>query len=409
MKAKVIRKLLGCLGTIAIGSLLACAPAAPTAVPTAPAKAPTPVAAAAATQPAAPPAAAATPAPTAAPTSPPVAKVKRGGTLRDVQLLANDSLDPQLCSARGVIDLHLLFDTFMRYPVVDRSKNTFEVRPGLAESFTVINPTTVELKLQKGVKFHDGTDFNAETAKWNLDRAATHAKSQVKPSVAAIKEVQVVDANTIRLLLKAPSAALAVQLGPATTLYVGVVSKQAVESMGDEKFGANPVGTGPMKLKQWVRDQQLALEKFPGHYEKGEDGQPIPYFDSYLARFITDSSVALLEIRAGNLDSFLNLELKDVATVRSNPDLVAQEIYGLWKSFPGFYFNPRKGTPYPFSNNQKLRQAAGYATDQAGMAKTLGFGIGSPAYYPYWFPGMLGYDESLPRRQFDLAKANCSD
>lgn len=376
----------------------ACAPGAPVAAPTkAPAAAT--VAPAAASKPTAAPTAA--PAAAASPTA--AAKVKRGGILRNVQKETVDSLDPQLATSRGAI-ASLIYDTLMGYKLVDPKAQRFDPAPGLAESLTVVNPTTVELKLRKGVKFHDGTDFNAAVAKWNLDRAATHPKSQVKTTVDSIKDVQAVDDYTLRLNLKAPSAVLPLLLSPLNINMVGMLSKDAVEKMGDDKFAANPVGTGPMKFKEWVRDVRVVLDKFSGHWEKGEDGQPLPYLDGVENRYITDQTVALVELRTGNVDLFPDLEPKDVATVKANPDLMVTEKVGdeAWMGYPGMYFNPKRN--YAFSNS-KLREAAQYALDRESLAQALGFGIGRPAYYPLWYPGMLGYDESLPKRTYDLEKA----
>lgn len=378
----------------------ACAPATPTTVPTKPPVVATPTAvvkAPAGTTPVAVP-------PTPAPTVIPSLKVKRGGTLRDVERFVIDMLDPHLNRLRDVTIIPLMFDTLLAYRQVDPKTMQYEVQPGLAESYRVVDPTTLEFKLHKGVKFHDGTDLNAASVKWNLERAATHPKSAVKVTVEPIKELQVIDDYTFRLLLKGPSSSLPIQLTPAHASLVAMVSKDAVEKLGDEKFASSPVGTGPFKFKEWVRDQRVVLEKFPGHWEKGEDGQPLPYLDGFVMQNITDQSVALIELRTGNVDALRAFELKDLAGLRANPEMTVQAAPS-WSGYPGLYFNPRKGTPYPFSNIQKLRQAAHYAVDRESMAKALGFGVALPGYYPMWAPGVPGYDETLPRYEFNLVKA----
>ncbi len=388
---------------IVLSLVVACAPTAPQVVPIKPpiaAASPSPEAATAVVSK---PAVAPTTAP-AAPSPAPVATVKRGGTVRDVMKAMVDSLDPQLGTGRGNPFHTLLFDNLMGYKITDPKLKTFDAAPGLAESFTLVDPTTIDLKLRKGVKFHDGSDFNAAVAKWNLERSGTHPKSQIKTTVDSIKSMQIVDDYTLRLNLKAPSASLPLLLSPVNINMTGMVSKEAVEKMGDDAFGASPVGTGPMKLRQWVRDDRIVMEKVPGHWEKGEDGQPLPYLDGFTSRFIIDQTVALVELRTGNVDLFPDLEPKDVAAVKADPNLMVTEKVGdeAWMGYPGSYFNPKRD--YAFSN-RKLREAAQYAIDHESMAQALGFGIGVAAYYPHWFPGMLGYDESLPRRVFDLQKS----
>ncbi len=298
----------------------------------------------------------------------------------------------------------LLFDTLLSNKF-NQSTKKFDLGPGLAESYKVVNPTTVEFTLRKGVKFHDGTDFNASIAKWNIDRAMTHPKSYVKATLSAVKEAQVVDDYTLRLNLKSPSAVLPMLLGAGSSNHIGFASKNAVEKIGDDKFASNPVGTGPMKFKEWVRDQRIVMERFPNHWQNGDDGQPLPYLDGYVGQFFNDQTVALMELRTGNMDLTGDVELKDVALVKSIPSLKAEVVPETWTSYPGLIFNPRQGTPYVFSSNKKLREAAQYATDRQSMSDALSFGLGQPAYYPLWFPGMLGYDETLPRREFNLEKA----
>ncbi|MCL5734693.1 MAG: ABC transporter substrate-binding protein [Actinobacteria bacterium] len=379
---------------------LACAPPAPTEIPAKPQATALPQAAAP-TQPSAAP----TTAKTQAQTATPALKIKRGGVLRNAYRYSIDSLDPQLNTSRQGPAMTLLFDTLLSYRLVDLKSEKFEVSPSLAESYKVVDPTTLEFKLVKGVKFHDGSDFNATVAKWNLDRAANHPTSKVKLTVEPIKDIQIVDDYTLRLILKAPSAVLPLQLTPANPGLVAIISKDAVEKEGEEKFANNPVGTGPMKFKQWVRDDRIVLDKFPNHWEKGEDGQPLPYLDGYIERYVPDSTVALVELKAANVDLNAELDMKDVATVQASPNLRVDEVPISWRMYPGIWINSRPGLPYPMSNNQKLRYAAQYAIDRNSMAQALGFGMARPAYYPQWFPGYVGYDESLPRREFDLAKA----
>jgi peptide/nickel transport system substrate-binding protein len=400
-----------CLSLALVVALLAvlvagCASPSPTVAPTAaPAKpagvAATPAPAATVAAPSATKPVASAPSPTVAP----AVKVKRGGTLRDVQRLAIDILDPHLASTRNAQFIPLMFDNLLSYKLVDPKTDKFELGPGLAESYKVVDPTTMEFKLRPGIKYHDGTALDAASVKWNLERATTNPKSKVKETTRDIKEIQVVDPTTIRLLLKTPSAVLPLQMTSSNPVMVVMVSRDAVEKLGEEKFATAPVGSGPFKVKDWIRDDRVTLEKFPMHWEKGEDGQPLPYYDGFVSRLITDQSVALVELRTGNIDTFLNMELKDVAPVRSSPDLVAMPTPGEWTAFPALYFNPKPGTQYPFSNNQKLRWAAQHAVDRESMAKALGFGMAQPAYWPYWYPGMSGYDETLPKREFSLDKA----
>jgi peptide/nickel transport system substrate-binding protein len=333
--------------------------------------------------------------------------IKRGGRLRDILSTAMESLDPHTSSLGSATFFPLLYDSLLSYRLVDPETETFEIGPGLAESYEVIDPTTLEFKLRQDVKFHDGSDFNAAVAKWNLDRAATHPESKVNETLSSVEEVEVVDDYTLRLHLTAPAPLLPLQLTPANDVNVYFVSQQAIEDMGEEAFASNPVGSGPLKFKEWIRDDRLILEKFPDHWEIGEDGQPLPYYDEFESRLITDQTVAMVEMRTGNMDVQTQMLLQDVETVEGDPNLKTWILPGQWKGYPSLYFNPNppSDAENPFSANKALREAAQYATDHESVAKALGFGMGQPHYYWGWYPGVPGYDESLPRREFDLEKA----
>ncbi len=383
------RALLKALGGGAMGlALVSCAaqPATPTATQAPTAKATTAEPKAQAT----------------AAASPPAAQVKRGGTLRVALVFTLPTLDPHLTTSRYNPAYLLLFDQFMRHTLVDREKGVFESRPELAESWNRPSPTEFVMKLRRDVKFHDGSEFDAEVAKWNIERWMTHPKFYGKSYVEPFKSVDVVDKYTVRINLKTPMSSLEAVLGGSTDPVFAVISKSAFEKLGETEFGNKPVGSGPMKLVEWKRDDHITLERFEGYWGKGVDGKPLPYFDRYVERFIQDPTVILAEMRSGNIDLTENIEAKDIAAVRSNPDLVYWQIdwSGPHYFTCGFSFKGGK-----FHNNLKLRQAALYAIDREAMAKTFGFGIGKPHYYPYWGPGMLGYDESLPKYDYQPEKA----
>ena len=333
------------------------------------------------------------------------AEIKRGGNLTDISSVQNTTMDRHLYSAVTDADGPLLYDTFLHYSLADREQGKYEIRPALAESYEIVDPATVEFKLRRGVKFHDGSDFNAPVAAWNIERAASHPKSTLKNAVALITKTEVVNEYSLRLHLSRPSSVFLLQMSDGANPSLGMVSKEAVERLGDEKFGVNPVGTGPMRFKEWRRDDRVVLERFDGHWERGEDGRPLPYLDGCTVRFSTDMAAQIMELKAGTVHSVRSRDVADVPAVKADPNLAIQPMPGLWSSFPGMYINPRPDTPYPFSNDKRLREAAHYAIDHQSMALALGQGLGKPSYYPFFFPGTLGYDETLPRREYDLAKA----
>ncbi|MCL4535566.1 MAG: ABC transporter substrate-binding protein [Bacteroidetes bacterium] len=367
--------------------------------------APTPSVAPAATSPAV----AVTPAlapPTVAPkpsasTPTPAANIKRGGTLKAAEMFAYPTLDPQLSSSSGNMGYDLLFEPLISFVVTQEEPPKYELRPELAESWKLVDPKTVELKLRKGVKFGDGTAWNAEVAKWNLDRIRTHKKSVNKENVDSIASVDVVDDYTIRLNLKAPSAAIFMSLTPSgTTMYM--VSKAAVEKSGDDEFGRNPVGTGPMQFVRWTQDDNLELKRRDDYWKMGADGKPLPYIDSFFDYFKPDAAVTIVEMKAGTLDLTMEVDAKDVAGIKANPNLrfIAHPINQA--GYFGFGMSPKTD----LFQNKNVRLAIQYAVDRASMAKALSFGLGTPHYVRRWAPGVLGYEEgAYTKYEYNPAKA----
>jgi peptide/nickel transport system substrate-binding protein len=390
-----------------LGLLIACAAPTPTAAPTKPAAPVAATTAPSATKPAAAPAAAATTAPVAtkpaaaAPTAAPVAKVKRGGTLRGAQQGSYMSLDPHIATTRSHWGLGSIYDCLVELVLADPKERKWEIKPYLAESFKQVDPTTVEFKIRPGVKFHDGSDLTAEDVRFSLDRVANHPKSYGKDFVTAQASVERVDNQTVRVKLKSPNAAY---IGNITCWAFTncIVSKAALEKLGDEEFGRKPVGTGPFSIAEYMPDDRVTVKKFANYWGKGEDGQPLPYLDGAIYRVINDAAVLQVELKAAGIDIVGNVDAKDVAGVKSNTALVLDESPGQAQYYFTYGLNTATG---PFANNLKLRQAAHYALDRENMAKVFTFGAGTPAYYPFWTAGMLGYDEKLPRYEFNPEKA----
>ncbi len=393
-----------CLAIIlALVTLAACAPAA-TAVPSTPTSGASAPGSTAAATPAAPATAAATAAPTAKPGTPAAspttaAKIKRGGTLRAA--VQNDwvTTDPMLNNAdAGTIEQ--LMQPFATWKQDD--KGAFGPTPVLATEWQFAEKS-ITLKLRQGVKFHDGSDWNATVAKFNLDRFATNPKSQQKPALAVIDEtkgVEVVDNYTIRVNLKAPSASFLANLSPAGDRPALMVSKDAIDKFGEDRMATNPVGTGPFKFVEWVTGDHMTFNKWENYWEKGEDGQPLPYVETLVTRWINDDTVRLLELRSKNIHVTEIIQGKDVPSVKANPDLVYED--GAWAGNQyRLIFSMVSG---PFKDNLKLRQAGLTALDRDSFARTLGQGSGNPNRY-WLLPGMLGFDDTLPWYQFDRAKA----
>jgi ABC-type transport system substrate-binding protein len=395
--------------TIIIAILVACAaPAAPTApattkqgaaatsAPASPATAPAVAATAA-------PAVATKPAtsPSAAPAA--TAKIKRGGSLRYAEASTYPTMDPVLSSAWLNAAFRLMYDSLFSYER-DESTDKWSVKPELATASEQKDPKTIVIALRKGVKYHDGTDFNADVAKWSLERARDNPKSFAKTYLEHIASIDKVDDSSIRLNLKYPFAPMLIFLTGAIP-PTAMLPKDAVTKAGDDAFGNKPVGSGPFQFVEWVRDNQVTVKRFDGYWGQGADGKALPYLDTVIIKYVTDPAVSILELRSGNLEAVTEIEAKDVAAVKANPALAFSSNSWTGSFYFSYGFNQKSG---PFATNLKLRQAFQYAINREAMSQALGFGVTRPHSQPYWSPGMLGYDDTLPKYSFDIAKAKAT-
>jgi peptide/nickel transport system substrate-binding protein len=366
---------------VVLSFLLACAQPVPT------------VASVATTAPAA-----ATQAQAAASTAAPVAKIKRGGTLRigyNEEWAPN--LDPHQITSPPY-GFEMLYDTLTRVSLdVKTGKRT--LKPGLAESWDQQSPKILIMKLRKDVTFQDGSKFNAEVAKFNLDRMRTFPKSASKTDMLIVDSVDVVDEYTIRINLKAAPAGILYRLADNVSLRPWIVSKAAADQGGDEAFTRRSVGSGCMQFVEWLTGDRITMKKWDKYWDKGADGQPLPYADGAVLRVIMQENVGVTEVRTGNMDAFDAIEPHSFPGVSSTPDI--ERVEYPWHGQVNYLIFNLKKPPF---DNLKLRQAALYAIDRENAAKAGGMGIGQPAYY-YWGAGDLGYDASLPHYSFDLNKA----
>jgi peptide/nickel transport system substrate-binding protein len=171
------------------------------------------------------------------------------------------TLDPHMHFERvGILVNVNMFDSLLH-------RNTkLEYEPSLATSWKALNDTTWEFKLRKGVKFHNGDPLTAEDVKFSFDRVLEPGKEKKKSpqygNIRAVKEVRIVDADTIQVITDKPFPLLLERL-----VFFAIVPKKHIEKVGDEAFGTTAaVGTGPWKLVEWKRDQAIRLEAFDGHW-----------------------------------------------------------------------------------------------------------------------------------------------
>lgn len=166
------------------------------------------------------------------------------------------------------------------------------VMPDLAKSWDISEDgLTYTFHLQTGVKFHDGTDFDAEDVKFSFDRArADDSTNAQKGLFADIASVDVVDPATVKITLSKPNGSLLFNLAWGDAVIV------APESIADD--ATKPVGTGPFKFDEWAKGDHVSMSKFDGYW-----GTPAK-LDKVTFKFIADPTAAFAAVMAGDVDAF---------------------------------------------------------------------------------------------------------
>ena len=328
--------------------------------------------------------------------------IKRGGALVHADVFNFPSMDPMTgAMSANHLSYTGMFDSLVRLELADPKTGEQKVVPELAESWEFTNPTTLVFKLRKGVTFHDGSPFNAATAAWNFIRMRDHKLARKTVYFVDMEAAEAVDTSTLRIKLKTPNAGFVRNLAYVAGARVPFLSKAAFDKNGDQWLQRNAVGTGPFRFKQWIADDRVLLERFADYWDTGADGKQLPYLDSVTCRYIPDPSVSMLDLRAGTVHLLESVAAKDAATVKADPNLFLME--QPWAG-QGYYCGSFNTEAKPFED-VRVRQAANYAIDRAGMAKTLGHGMATPFAYPFWREGALGFDPSVERYDYNPDKA----
>jgi peptide/nickel transport system substrate-binding protein len=250
------------------------------------------------------------------------------------------------------------------------------------------------IKLRPGVKFHDGEPFDAEAAKFSLDRHLTLPTSFRKPELATVDHVDVVDPLTIKLVLKTPFSPLIAQLTDRAGM---MVSPKAAKELGD-KFGLHPVCAGPYKFVERVQQDRIVFEKFADYWNKDN-----VFIDRIVYLPIVDATVRLANLKSGGLDLIERVLATDIKDVRADSRLKLSTALEI--GYLGLTINiandKNKG---PLSQSEKVRQALELSIDREAINEVVFNGEFTPGNQ--WVsPEHPYYQKSFPIPKRDVAKA----
>lgn len=313
--------------------------------------------------------------------------IERGGVLNVAFASDTKTLDPTFSinfSERQ--PLYLIYNTLLAL----RPDST--IGPELAEGWTLTaDGRSLTLRLRSGVKFHDGTAFDAEAVKFNLDRRldAAVASPQRAQLASILEAVTVKGPAEVELRLKAPSPGL---LGMLAQREGFIASPTAVQKLGAD-FARNPVGTGPFLFKEWTPGQRIVVERNPNYWESGK-----PYLDRVVFSDVSNAVVAVQRLITGEVDYISALSPSDVRQIENRPGI------RLDRSAAGRLYALQWQVDRPPFNNEKLRQAVAHAVDRKRLVDIL-MGGKAPVAEVMTSPALWWHAADVKSYAYDPAKA----
>jgi ABC-type transport system substrate-binding protein len=298
-----------------------------------------------------------------------LAQTGRGGTLR-IGMTAAD-----IAYTAGQPDQGFEGFRFVGYPLYDalvrwdlsQGERLPDIVPGLAEAWEVDKNDVHRwiFKLRRGVKFHDGSDFNADAVIWNWDKIRHKEAPQydvkqageIAPRITVIKSYRKVDDTTVEFVTTRPSSFV-----PFQVVYVFYSSPAQWDKVGRswQAFAANPSGTGPFKMTRFVPRERAEYEPNPDYWDRNR----LPKADKVLLLPMPEVTTRLAALRTGQVDWI------EVPPPDAIPILRQSAFQISMRSYPHVW-------PYSLNlkippwDNKLVRQAANYAIDREGLCKAL--------------------------------------
>jgi peptide/nickel transport system substrate-binding protein len=315
---------------------------------------------------------------------------KYGGVLRIIgPSMTNNIGWPASMMGGAFTDMQYCLETLLR------GDNKGEVYPWLAESYKIAEDLkSITFTLRKDVKFHDGSDFNAAVAKWNLENMI---QAHREPNW---KSVDIIDDYTIRVNFSSWLNTLPGSFAEMNSTNVPfMISKAAFDQHDKAWMTANPVGTGPFKYVSFELDSKLVLTKNTDYWKKDDKGNQLPYLDGIERLVVVDSLTQNAMMKNGEGDVIR------VETGKSGYDLAQMGLQVFASTDATYYLIPDTANANSPWAKVEVREAAEYAIDRNAIANAFGFGFMEA---PYQIPARItnAYDPDFKlARKYDPDKA----
>ena len=293
-----------------------------------------------------------------------------------------------------------MFEGLSREKLADPNSTFPDLEPCLAESWDISNDKlTYTFHLRNGVKFHDGTDFNASVVEFNVRRIwdktfqyyYPRANSFTFYAFQALDTIKVVDDYTVEMKLKTPFAEF-LRMQNQSYGEPLMISPDAVKKNGNEGFAQHPVGTGRFKLAERKEGESTTIERNAAYW--GDDKAKL---DKVIYRIIADSQAGIAALKARETDMMLWIPPDNLDDVRSSGFTISMN-NGPYVNY--WYLNFKN----PVTAKKEIRQAMNLALNRDGIVKDLAHGSQTPAngIIP---PGCNAYDPNFKGWQYDPERA----
>jgi peptide/nickel transport system substrate-binding protein len=282
-----------------------------------------------------------------------------------------------------------------------------QIVPQLATSLPKVSKDrkTLTIPLRKGVRFNDGTPFDAQAVKTTFEHYITYKESSRAGDLASVKSVEVMDPSTVRLHLKAPSAPLLSLLADRAGM---ILSPTQLRKLGSAKFATNPVCVGAFKYTDRVAGDHITLDRSPYYYDRDK-----VRLKRIIFKIITDGPVRASNLRSGDVDVAERLEPFDVVSIKGDSSIKLQTTTSLGyqgitinsgnTDGTGKTFHPGK-VKTPLGEHPELREAFEAALDRNVINKVVFYNQVTPDCGPI-SPVSPWFDKGLQCPGRNLAKA----
>lgn len=283
-----------------------------------------------------------------------------------------------------------IFETLIEF-----DEDSTDLIEGLATDWKVSDDgLTYTLTLREGVKFHDGSDFNAEAVVYNFTRWASGDKEKYyyynSQFGDVITDVKAENSTTVVITTSRPIAPFFKNLAMSP---FAIASPKALKEAGDDFGSKVVVGTGPFVFKEWKANETITLDKNPDYWKEG-----LPKLDTVIFKVIPDNAARFNALQAGEVDIIEGINYSDLPTIEANADLQVFQRPSLNVAYLGL-----TSTRGPLKD-KKVRQALNYAVNKKAIIEAFYSGSAIPAINPMP-PVVAGYNPDVEDYPYDPEKA----